>query len=100
MYLCISVLPAPSVVTISFDVGNGPALLSVRSPLPLNDRQWHFVKAECNAKEALLQVDQLPSRVLEAPADGHVRLHLSSQLSVGRAHPHTWCTSARDRHFI
>ncbi|XP_033984290.1 contactin-associated protein-like 5 [Trematomus bernacchii] len=76
-------LSSPSVVTFSFDVGNGPAILSVKSHLPLNDRQWHYVRAERNAKEASLQVDQLPPRFLEAPADGHLRLRLSSQLFVG-----------------
>ncbi|XP_041663557.1 contactin-associated protein-like 5 [Cheilinus undulatus] len=76
-------LSSPSVVTFSFDVGNGPVLLSVKSHLPLNDRQWHYVRAERNVKEASLQVDQLPLRFLEAPADGHPRLRLSSQLFVG-----------------
>ncbi|XP_068428009.1 contactin-associated protein-like 5 [Clinocottus analis] len=76
-------LSSPSVVTFSFDVGNGPAVLTVKSHLPLNDRQWHFVRAERNVKEASLQVDQLPLRFLEAPADGHLRLRLSSQLFVG-----------------
>ncbi|XP_060890024.1 contactin-associated protein-like 5, partial [Labrus mixtus] len=76
-------LSAPSVVAFSFDVGNGPVLLSVKSHLPLNDRQWHYVRAERNVKEASLQVDQLPLRFLEAPADGHPRLRLSSQLFVG-----------------
>ncbi|TMS06462.1 Contactin-associated protein-like 5 [Larimichthys crocea] len=72
-----------SLVTFSFDVGNGPVVLSVKSHLPLNDRQWHYVRAERNVKEASLQVDQLPLRFLEAPADGHPRLRLSSQLFVG-----------------
>uniref|UniRef100_A0A8D3CGM3 Contactin associated protein-like 5a n=1 Tax=Scophthalmus maximus TaxID=52904 RepID=A0A8D3CGM3_SCOMX len=76
-------LSSPSVVTFSFDVGNGPALLSVKSHLPLNDRQWHYVRAERNVREASLQVDQLPLRFLEAPADGHLRLRLSSQLFIG-----------------
>ena len=76
--------PAPSSVTFSFDVGNGPAALSVKSHLPLNDRQWHYVRAERNAREASLQVDQLPLRFLDAPADGHLRLRLSSQLFIGR----------------
>eukprot|EP00066_Takifugu_rubripes_P021577 XP_011610843.1 PREDICTED: contactin-associated protein-like 5 [Takifugu rubripes] len=80
-------LTSPSVVTFSFDVGNGPVVLSVKSHLPLNDRQWHYVRAERNVKEASLQVDQLPTRLLEAPADGHPRLRLSSQLFVGRL---TW----------
>uniref|UniRef100_A0A3Q3N5D1 Contactin associated protein family member 5 n=1 Tax=Mastacembelus armatus TaxID=205130 RepID=A0A3Q3N5D1_9TELE len=76
-------LSSPSVVTFSFDVGNGPATLSVKSHLPLNDRQWHYVRAERNVKEASLQVDQLPLRFLEAPTDGHLRLRLSSQLFIG-----------------
>ncbi|XP_070694529.1 contactin-associated protein-like 5 [Pempheris klunzingeri] len=76
-------LSSPSVVTFSFDVGNGPTVLSVKSHLPLNDRQWHYVRAERSVKEASLQVDQLPQRFLEAPADGHLRLRLSSQLFVG-----------------
>lgn len=86
--LCVCVcLSAPSVVAFSFDVGNGPVVLSVKSHLPLNDRQWHYVRAERNVKEASLQVDQLPLRLLEAPADGHPRLKLSSQLFVGRLTP-------------
>uniref|UniRef100_A0A3Q1EIB4 Contactin associated protein family member 5a n=1 Tax=Acanthochromis polyacanthus TaxID=80966 RepID=A0A3Q1EIB4_9TELE len=76
-------LSSPSAVTFSFDVGNGPAILAVKSHLSLNDRQWHYVRAERNVKEASLQVDQLPLRFLQAPADGHLRLRLSSQLFVG-----------------
>lgn len=94
--LCVCVIPhgppptpsAPSMVTFSFDVGNGPVVLSVKSHLPLNDRQWHYVRAERNVKEASLQVDQLPLRILEAPADGHPRLRLNSQLFVGRSRSH------------
>ncbi|MGH0137107.1 UNVERIFIED_CONTAM: hypothetical protein FKN15_062860 [Acipenser sinensis] len=76
-------LSSPSAVTFSFDVGNGPIKLTVKSPTPLNDKQWHYVKAERNTKEALLQVDQLPIRFLEALPDGHFRLQLNSQLFVG-----------------
>ncbi|MGH0124081.1 UNVERIFIED_CONTAM: hypothetical protein FKN15_023638 [Acipenser sinensis] len=76
-------LSSPFEVTFSFDVGNGPIKLTVKSPTPLNDKQWHYVKAERNTKVAWLQVDQLPVRFLEAPADGHFRLQLNSQLFVG-----------------
>uniref|UniRef100_A0A3B4VIB6 Contactin-associated protein-like 5 n=1 Tax=Seriola dumerili TaxID=41447 RepID=A0A3B4VIB6_SERDU len=75
-------LSSPSVVTFSFDVGNGPVVLAVKSHLPLNDRQWHYVRVERNMKEASLQVDQLPLHFLEAPADGHCRLRLNNQLFV------------------
>ncbi|KAH0628195.1 hypothetical protein JD844_009050, partial [Phrynosoma platyrhinos] len=70
-------------VTFSFDVGNGPNEITVQSPTPLNDNQWHYVKAERNIKEASLQVDQLPQRIHTSPSDGHIRLQLNSQLFVG-----------------
>lgn len=89
--------PAPSMVTFSFDVGNGPVVLTVKSHLPLNDRQWHYVRAERNVKEASLQVDQLPLRILEAPADGHPRLRLNSQLFVGRSRSHPREAEGRGR---
>ncbi|KAG7266260.1 hypothetical protein CRUP_017523, partial [Coryphaenoides rupestris] len=84
---------APSAVAFSFNVGNGPVVLSVKSHVPLNDRQWHYVRAERNVREASLQVDQLPLRFLEAPADGHLRLRLNSQLFVGG-------TASRQRGFL
>lgn len=76
--------PAPSTVAFSFDVGSGPLVLTVKSHVPLNDKQWHHVRAERNVKEASLQVDQLPLRFLEAPHDGHARLQLNGQLFIGR----------------
>ncbi|XP_019897612.1 contactin-associated protein-like 5 isoform X3 [Esox lucius] len=74
---------SPSAVTFTFDVGNGPVVLTVTSPVALNDRQWHYVRAERNRKEASLQVDRLPLNTLEAPSEGHYRLQLKSQLFVG-----------------
>uniref|UniRef100_UPI0037E8DCC5 contactin-associated protein-like 5 n=1 Tax=Semicossyphus pulcher TaxID=241346 RepID=UPI0037E8DCC5 len=76
-------LSSPSVVSFSFNTGNGPVVLAVKSPLPLNDQQWHQVRAERNVKEAWLQVDWLPLHLLEAPSDGHLRLRLNGQLFVG-----------------
>ncbi|XP_028607294.2 contactin-associated protein-like 2 isoform X1 [Podarcis muralis] len=72
-------------VSFSFDVGNGPVEIHVRSPSPLNDDQWHWVTAERNVKEASLQVDQLPKETRKAPTEGHTRLELYSQLYVGAA---------------
>ncbi|XP_056245582.1 contactin-associated protein-like 5 [Seriola aureovittata] len=86
-------LSSPSVVTFSFDVGNGPVVLAVKSHLPLNDRQWHYVRVERNIKEASLQVDQLPLHFLEAPADGHCCLRLNNQLFVG-------ATASQQRGFL
>ncbi|MBN3311598.1 CNTP5 protein, partial [Atractosteus spatula] len=76
-------LRSPSTVVFSFDVGNGPVDLVVTSSVPLNDKQWHYVRVERNIKEVLLQVNQLPIRYHEAPSEGHFRLQLSSQLFVG-----------------
>uniref|UniRef100_A0AAY4DU31 Contactin-associated protein-like 5 n=1 Tax=Denticeps clupeoides TaxID=299321 RepID=A0AAY4DU31_9TELE len=78
-------LSTPSAVTFIFDVGNGPVVLTVKSPLPLNDKQWHFVRAERTLKEASLQVDRLPLRFMEAPSEGHYRLQLSGQLFIGKS---------------
>ncbi|XP_036616463.1 contactin-associated protein-like 2 [Trichosurus vulpecula] len=78
-------LKSATEVSFSFDVGNGPVEIVVRSPSPLNDDQWHRVIAERNVKQASLQVDQLPQQVRKAPTEGHTRLELYSQLYVGAA---------------
>ncbi|KAM6451538.1 contactin-associated protein-like 2 isoform 2-T2 [Liasis olivaceus] len=72
-------------VSFSFNVGNGPVEIIVRSPRPLTDDQWHRVTAERNVKEASLQVDQFPKELRKAPTEGHTRLELYSQLYVGAA---------------
>ncbi|KAM8732065.1 contactin-associated protein-like 2a [Acanthopagrus schlegelii] len=78
-------LKSPKVVSFSFDVGNGPVELTVLSDTPLNDDQWHRVMAERNVKEAVLQLDQTYRASQLAPAQGHTRLELFSQLYVGAA---------------
>ncbi|XP_019942993.2 contactin-associated protein-like 2a isoform X2 [Paralichthys olivaceus] len=77
-------LKSPRVVSFSFDVGNGPQELTVHSATPLNDDQWHRVMAERNVQEAVLQVDQTYRASRLAPAQGHTRLELFSQLYVGK----------------
>uniref|UniRef100_A0A8D3CSR9 Contactin associated protein 2 n=1 Tax=Scophthalmus maximus TaxID=52904 RepID=A0A8D3CSR9_SCOMX len=77
-------LKSPKVVSFSFDVGNGPIELTVHSAMPLNDDQWHGVMAERNVKEAVLQLDQTYRASRLAPAQGHTRLELFSQLYVGK----------------
>ncbi|XP_072326178.1 contactin-associated protein-like 5 isoform X1 [Scyliorhinus torazame] len=76
-------LNSPMEVVLSFDVGNGPFEVIVKSATHLNDNQWHYVEAERNIREASLQVDHLPRKAQEAPCDGHIQLQLSSQLFVG-----------------
>lgn len=78
-------LKSPKVLSFSFDVGNGPVELNVHSATPLNDDQWHRVVAERNVKEAVLQLDQTYRVSRLAPAQGHTRLELFSQLYVGAA---------------
>lgn len=80
-------ISSPKEITFSIDVGNGPTEATVQSPTALNDNQWHYVRAERNLKQTSLQVDSLPKKVLEAPAEGHFRLQLNSQLFVGRDNP-------------
>ncbi|XP_041867089.1 contactin-associated protein-like 4 [Melanotaenia boesemani] len=70
-------------VLFSFDVGNGPLVVSVKSDFPLNDNRWHRIQAERNVKEASLRLDQLPAATQQAPADGHIHLQLNSQLFIG-----------------
>ncbi|XP_047424668.1 contactin-associated protein-like 2a isoform X2 [Mugil cephalus] len=78
-------LKSPLTVSFSFDVGNGPVELTVHSATSLNDDQWHRVVAERNVKEAVLQLDQTYRTSRLAPAQGHTRLELFSQLYVGAA---------------
>ena len=64
-------------------MGNGPCEVTVQSPTAFNDNRWHHVRADRNVKEASLQVGQHPRKTQPAPADGHTRLQLNSQLFVG-----------------
>uniref|UniRef100_A0A8C2JA96 Contactin associated protein-like 5 like n=1 Tax=Cyprinus carpio TaxID=7962 RepID=A0A8C2JA96_CYPCA len=76
-------LSSPYTVNLTFDLGDGPVIITVQSPVALNDRQWHYIRAERNVKEASLQVDSLPPKLNEAPSERPYRLQLSSQLFVG-----------------
>ncbi|MEJ1269970.1 contactin associated protein-like 5A [Cricetulus griseus] len=86
-------MSSPSEVTFAIDVGNGPVELLVQSLSPLNDNQWHYIRAERNLKETSLQVDNLPRSTRETSEEGHFRLQLNSQLFVGG-------TSSRQKGFL
>ncbi|XP_037066950.1 contactin-associated protein like 5-1-like isoform X2 [Peromyscus leucopus] len=86
-------MSSASEVTFAIDVGNGPVELLVQSPSPLNDNQWHYIRAERNLKETSLQVDNLPRSTRETSEEGHFRLQLNSQLFVGG-------TSSRQKGFL
>ncbi|XP_070830713.1 contactin-associated protein-like 2b [Chaetodon trifascialis] len=72
-----------SVVFFSFDVGNERVELSVRSPVPLNNNQWHRVEAEKNIKEAVLQLNGQYREVRPTSPQGHTKLAFYSHLYVG-----------------
>ncbi|XP_008286687.1 contactin-associated protein-like 2b [Stegastes partitus] len=72
-----------SVIFFSFDVGSERMELSVRSPAPLNDDQWHRVEAEKNIKEAVLQLNGQYREVRPTPPQGHAKLEFYSDLYVG-----------------
>ncbi|XP_068563834.1 contactin-associated protein-like 4 isoform X1 [Cebidichthys violaceus] len=82
-----------SEVVFSFDVGNGPLEVRVKTSIQLNDNRWHSIRAERNVKEASLRVDEFPAATQEAPADGHSHLQLNSQLFIGG-------TASRQRGFL
>uniref|UniRef100_A0A4W6C390 Contactin associated protein 2b n=1 Tax=Lates calcarifer TaxID=8187 RepID=A0A4W6C390_LATCA len=72
-----------SVILFSFDVGSERVELSVRSPVPLNNDQWHRVEAEKNIKEAVLQLNGQYREFRPSPPQGHTRLEFYSELYVG-----------------
>ncbi|KAM4738833.1 contactin-associated protein-like 4 [Anableps anableps] len=76
-------LSSATEVVFSFDVGNGPLEVKVKTERPLNDNRWHSVQAERNVKEASLRVDNFPATIQEAPSDGFIHLQLNSQLFIG-----------------
>lgn len=76
-------------VVFSFDVGSERMELSVRSPVPLNDDQWHRVEVEKNIKEVVLQLNEHYREVRPTPPQGHTKLEFYSDLYVGKTHTHT-----------
>ncbi|XP_060899803.1 contactin-associated protein-like 2 [Labrus mixtus] len=72
-----------SAVFFSFDVGSERVELSVHSPVPLNDGQWHRVEVEKNIKEAGLRLDGQHREVKPTPPQGHTRMEFYSDLYVG-----------------
>uniref|UniRef100_H3AW98 Contactin associated protein 1 n=1 Tax=Latimeria chalumnae TaxID=7897 RepID=H3AW98_LATCH len=72
-------------VMFAFDVGDGSENLTLRAPTPLNDNEWHQVKAEINVKLARLRVDKLPWVVRQAPHQSYVHMRFNKPLFVGAA---------------
>uniref|UniRef100_A0A7N8WYI2 Contactin associated protein 2b n=1 Tax=Mastacembelus armatus TaxID=205130 RepID=A0A7N8WYI2_9TELE len=72
-----------SMVVFSFDVGSERVELSVHSPMPLNDNQWHRVEVEKNIKEVVLQLNRQYRDVRPTPPQGHTKQEFYSELYVG-----------------
>ncbi|XP_035990184.1 contactin-associated protein-like 2 isoform X5 [Fundulus heteroclitus] len=72
-----------SMVLLSFDFGRNQMELTVHSPKPLNDDQWHRVEVEKNIKEAVLQLDGQYREVKATPPLGHTELEFYSDLYIG-----------------
>uniref|UniRef100_A0A7N6F6F4 Contactin associated protein 1 n=1 Tax=Anabas testudineus TaxID=64144 RepID=A0A7N6F6F4_ANATE len=68
-----------------FMVGDGIINVTLRSPVPLNDNEWHFVQAEINVKLARIKVDYQPWAVRRFPAQTFVTMTFTHPLLVGSA---------------
>ncbi|XP_053555352.1 contactin-associated protein 1 [Bombina bombina] len=68
-----------------YDVGNGHENLTLKSPFPLNDDEWHLVKAEINVKLARLKVDILPWEIRNYPHQSYINITYDRPLYVGSA---------------
>lgn len=66
-----------------FMVGDGILNVTLRSPVPLNDNEWHFVQAEINVKLARIKVDYQPWAVRRFPAQTFVTMQFTHPILVG-----------------
>uniref|UniRef100_A0A3B5MS93 Contactin associated protein 1 n=1 Tax=Xiphophorus couchianus TaxID=32473 RepID=A0A3B5MS93_9TELE len=67
-----------------FMVGDGILNVTLRSPVPLNDNEWHFVQAEINAKLARIKVDYQPWAVRRFPGQTFVTMKFTHPVLVNR----------------
>uniref|UniRef100_A0A8C8DIJ9 Contactin associated protein 2b n=1 Tax=Oryzias sinensis TaxID=183150 RepID=A0A8C8DIJ9_9TELE len=72
-----------SVVLLTLEVGGELVQLSVHSPRPLNDDEWHRVQVEKNIKEAVLVLDGRHREVRAARTQAHAKLELYTDLFLG-----------------
>lgn len=64
-------------------VGDGIINVTLRSPMALNDDEWHYVEAEINVKLARLKVDDQPWAVRQFPGQTYVTMKFTQPLLVG-----------------
>uniref|UniRef100_A0A8C2DSN8 Contactin associated protein 1 n=1 Tax=Cyprinus carpio TaxID=7962 RepID=A0A8C2DSN8_CYPCA len=72
-------------VVFIFMVGDGIRNVTLRSPKPLNDNEWHYVEAEINVKLARLKVDFLPPAIHKFPGQTYITMKFTQPLLVGAA---------------
>lgn len=65
-------------------VGDGILNVTLHSPVPLNDNEWHFVQAELNVKLARIKVDYQPWAVTRFPGQTFVTMKFTHPVLVGR----------------
>lgn len=65
-------------------VGDGILNVTLHSPVPLNDNEWHFVQAEINVKLVRIKVDYQPWAVKRFPGQTFVTMKFTHPLLVGR----------------
>lgn len=65
-------------------VGDGIINVTLNSPVPLNDNEWHFVQAEINVKLARIKVDYQPWAVRRFPGQTFVTMKFTHPILVGR----------------
>lgn len=82
-YVFVS-LPATNNLVFIFMVGDGIINVTLQSPVPLNDNEWHFVQAEINVKLARIKVDYQPWAVRHFPGQTFVTMKFTHPLLVGR----------------
>uniref|UniRef100_A0A3B3ZNM0 Uncharacterized protein n=1 Tax=Periophthalmus magnuspinnatus TaxID=409849 RepID=A0A3B3ZNM0_9GOBI len=75
-------LRASSVVSFSFGLASSQMEVVVRSPVPLNDDQWHRVELEKNQQEVTLRVDGQHRETRPLP-QGNNRPEVYTQLILG-----------------
>ncbi|KAF3845983.1 hypothetical protein F7725_003061 [Dissostichus mawsoni] len=68
-----------------FMVGDGIVNVTLNSPVPLNDNEWHFVQAELNVKLARIKVDYQPWAVKRFPGQTFVTMKFTHPVVVGAA---------------
>lgn len=66
-------------------VGDGIINVTLKSPVPLNDNEWHFVQAEINVKLARIKVDYQPWAITHFPGQTFVTMQFTHPLLVGRS---------------